>query len=217
MTGNTSMREMMAGLVVLGAALCCSVAQAQPTTPPAQAWSGPDLSRRPFLFGHALENFDIAITEICLPYLIQRVDENSWVRRRRPGIAWFPPGGPFVGLTPYLVGGSAGAIAGIGNRIGQRECTIKGDSVEPPVYLAAIGERLGKLGFTPASAELLPTSEVGDRRVFCGPAVGTQFVAVTTIDARGRGRAETLLTMLEVQTRDVSCGAAPPPAAPPPS
>jgi hypothetical protein len=201
-------------LIALSTALCGAISHAQTAVPLAQVWSGPDPARRPFLFGHAVENFDISITEICLPFLVQDVAANTWVRQRRPGVAWFPPGGPFVGLTPYLVGGAAGAIVGVGNRIGQPECTVKGDSVEPEIYLAAASERLGQLGFTPLPPESVPSSEVGERRVFCGPAEGTQFVAVVTIDARGRGRAETLLTLLKVPERDIRCQAVPPQPAP---
>ena len=114
------------------------------------------------MFGHAAENFDFALTEICFPYLLQKAEANQRVRaQRRSGVAWFPPGGPFVGLTTYLVGGSAGAIAGVGDRIGTRKCTVKGDSLDADEYLAVLHARLATLPYTfTQSAADIPSGRV---------------------------------------------------------
>jgi hypothetical protein len=171
------------------------------STASAQAWTGPDTTRRAYLFGHAVENFDFAITEICLPYLLQGAEAGVW--NRRGGVAPFPAGGPFVGLSAYLVGGGGGAIVGVGDRVGHRECTIKGDSADIESYARAAESRLVSLGFTRPADTLFPPSTTGERRHYCGPTEGVQLFAVSTSRA-GQGR-EFLLTLLELDARDPRC------------
>lgn len=173
----------------------------------AQSWTGPDLSRRPFRFGHAAENFEFALTEICFPYLLQNAEANQWVRRqRRSGVAWFPPGGPFVGLTTYLVGGSAGAIAGVGDRIGDRECTVKGDSLDAEEYLAVLHTRLATLPytFTQSTADI-PPGEYATRQMFCSAADQEQFAVLISAGTRNGRRGQTVVTIVRMRERDARC------------
>lgn len=164
----------------------------------AQTWTGPDTSRRTYMFGHAIENFDFAITEMCLPYMLQDAEAIAWSRRR--GVAPFPAGGPFAGLSAYLVGGGSGAIVGVGNRFGHRECTIKGESAEADRYAAAAESRLTPLGFVRAPDELFPAATSGQRRHYCGPIEGKQLIALVTIRDD-----QFLLTILELGIRDPRC------------
>lgn len=169
----------------------------------AQSWNGPNPTNRTYMFGHSVENFNFAITEVCLPFLLQSADADVW--RRRQGVAPFPAGGPFQGLSAYLIGGSGGAIVGVGNRLGSRECTIKGDSAEPQVYVSSIQEILQTLGYSRIANEVLPPSEIGERVVYCSPPQGPQIVAVVTLASEGRSRGDTILTFLELQERDARC------------
>lgn len=169
----------------------------------AQTWTGPDASRRTYILGHAVENFAFALTEVCLPYMLQRAESNAW--DRRTGVAPFPPGGPFTGLRTYLIGGGAGAIVGVGNRTGNRECTIKGDSVDNQIYLSAAEATLNPLGFVRLPAELAPELTAEGRQIWCGPHEGVQLVAVSTVRAINQRRSELLLSMLELPERDARC------------
>lgn len=169
----------------------------------AQSWTGPNPTNRTYMFGHSVENFNFAITEVCLPFLLQNATADVW--RRRQGVAPFPAGGPFQGLNAYLIGGSGGAVVGVGNRLGPRECTINGDSAESQVYVASIQEILQALGYSRIADETLPPSEMGERVVYCSPQQGPQIVAVVTLANEGRSRGDTILTFLELQQRDARC------------
>ena len=166
---------------------CFLAALALIATPAAaQTWDGPDETRRPFLLGHAVENFDIAISEVCFPYLLRDAPVDTWMRRS--GFAWFPPGGPFVGLRTYLIGGSAGAQVGVGVRNGARECTVKAESADPHLYREALDLRIAQLPFTLAPSSIpLPSDENVERQWLCSIPEGYGII-ISAETARRRGR-----------------------------
>lgn len=185
------MSRVAARMGAFALAICISFGAAS-----AQTWTGPDPSRRAYILGHAVENFGFALTEVCLPYMLQRAEPSVW--DRRSGVAPFPAGGPFVGLRAYLIGGGGGAIVGVGNRTGNRECTIKGDSDDRAGYISAAEATLAPLGFVRLPNELAPEITGPERQIWCGPREGVQLIAVSTIRAINRRRSELLLSFLEL-------------------
>lgn len=126
--------------------------------------------RRAYYLGHAIENFEFALHEICRPYLFEGEEAGAWVqRRRRAWVSWFPPGGPFTGLTTYLVGGGSAAIVGVGERNGSRECTVKGESADPQLYQAALNRMIADLPFAMTPRISLPTGTGVESLLICAP------------------------------------------------
>jgi hypothetical protein len=181
----------------------------------AQTWTGPDSSRRGYILGHAEENLETAITEICFPYIFQNAEADAWSRDRRTGIAPFPAGSIFQGLTAYLVGGSSGAIVGVGNRGNGRECTLKPDDrVDSQETLAALNGLIARMPVTMTqSAQPIAPGAFAQRITWCSPVEGPQFnalISVAPVD-RPRGLPAIVVTFVELHERDLRCD--PPPAA----
>jgi hypothetical protein len=170
-------------------------------------WNGPDESRRGHLIGHALENFETAITEVCFPYLLQNAAANSW-RRGERGIFPRPAGGVFDGLSTYQVGGSSASAVGVGSRGSGRECTVQPDSrMDADGTYASLQALIARMPVTMTeSAQPMATSQVARRIAFCSPADGPQYAVLVSIPNERRGSQPPLLvTFLVMDVRDPRC------------
>lgn len=179
------------------------------TSASAQTWTGPDESRRGHLVGHALENFETAITEICFPYILQSVEANSWMRDRRAGIVWRPDNGVFARLTTYQVGGSSATSAGVGDRGVGRECTVRPDErMDPNELFASLQALVARMPMTMTeSAQPMPAGAFARRVTWCAPADGPQIAVLASVSAvdRPRGTPAMLVTIVELAARDDRC------------
>ena len=192
-------------IAALAGVLFATSASAQ--TP--ETWTGPDESRRGHLIGHADENFETAITEICFPYILQNAEANTWTRNTRAGIVWRPDNGVFRGLTTYQVGGSSATSAGVGDRGGGRECTVEPDNRMTPDEAMAVVQRViarMPVQMTQSGADFPPGS-FERRLAWCSPAGERQLVAMVSVSAaeRRRGTPVMFLSFLENPQRDARC------------
>lgn len=175
----------------------------------ADIWTGPDETRRGHLIGHAAENFETAVTEICFPYIFQNVEANQWVRNRRAGIVWRPDTGVFNRLTTYQVGGSSAASAGVGDRGVGRECTVEPDNRMTPDETLTLAQNL--IARMPVrmiqSAAAFDPDAFERRMTWCSPADGRQFAALVSVGAadRRRGSPVMFVTFVEARERDARC------------
>lgn len=192
-------------LAFIAVLLLASAASAQ-TSP--QTWTGPNPERRGFILGHAQENFETAITEICFPFLFQDAPAESWTRTTRPGIAWYPSGPGFDRLTSYLVGGVSGAVAGVGDRGPGPECIVKPDD------RVDIEETLGNLRALIARMPVQMTASGGQfnpgtferRMAWCSPAEGQQYAVLASV-GRGSRRSGPVMfvSFVRIRERDSRC------------
>lgn len=193
------------------AVLLATAASAQTS----QTWTGPDPSRRGYMLGHAQENFETAITEVCFPYIFQNAETNAWARGSRSGIAPFPAGSIFQGLSAYLVGGASGAIVGVGDRGSGRECTVKPDErVDPQETLATLNAAIARMPVAMTqSAQPVAPGAFAQRITWCSPADGPQIAVLASVSPadRPRGAPALFVTFVELGERDPRCD--PPPAA----
>lgn len=181
------------------------------TSASAQTWIGPDESRRGYHIGHASENFETAITEICFPYILQNAEANAWVRNYRAGISWRPDNGVFARLTTYQVGGSSATSVGVGNRGVGRECTVQPDDrMDPNEVFASLQALVARMPITMTeSAQPMPAGAFARRVTWCSPADGDQIAVLASISAtdRPRGTPSMLVTIVELAERDPRCDA----------
>lgn len=183
------------------------------TSAAAQTWTGPDASRRPHILGHAIENYDIAYSEVCFPYLLQGADQTSWGSGQRL-IMPTPSVGPLSGLDSYAVGGSSPALVGVGTIEGLRQCTVVADRAAADAYLAALDTRLATLGRTfSESAERRSPGEFAIRRTLCSapgenPALAVLISAGSRTSIYRRG-GRTVVTLVLMPTRFPECDAPP--------
>lgn len=193
-------------LTALAAVLCGTSAYAQTEAP--QTWSGPDPERRGYILGHAQENFETAITEICLPFILQHAPADTWTRRLHPGIAWYPPPPVLRGLTSYLVGGSSGAVVGVGDRGSGPECTLmpasQADLEEAEATLRAVIARM-PVPMTESGAHVDP-GPFQRRLTWCAPPDGPHYVVVASIGVSGRvAGTRMFVTFAELSEHDPRC------------
>lgn len=194
-------------LAFIAMLLFASAAAAQTEAP--QTWTGPDPERRGFILGHAQENFETAITEVCFPFIFQDTPADSWTRTVRQGIAWYPTGPGFDRLTSYLVGGSSGAIAGVGDRGTGPECTVKPDDrvdlEETETNLRALIARM-PVQMTESGGQFNPGA-FQRRLAWCSPAEGQQYVVLASV-GRAEGRrngAVMFVSFVKLGLRDPRC------------
>jgi hypothetical protein len=192
-------------IAALAGVLFVTSASAQTT----ETWTGPDESRRGYLFGHALDNFETAITEVCFPFLLQNAEANTWIQNYRTYISWRPDTGVFAGLTTYQVGGSSAASAGVGDRGVGRECTVEPDNrMNPDEALTLVQSLIARmpLQMTPSAAPFAPGA-FERRLTWCSPADGRQIAALVSVGAadRRRGSPAMFVTFLETSERGPRC------------
>ena len=191
------------------AALACALMATSASAQTAETWTGPDESRSGHLIGHATENFETAITEICFPYIFQNAEANTWVRNRRAGIVWRPDGGVFRGLTTYQVGGSSASSAGVGDRGVGRECTVEPDNrMNPDEALAIVQSWIARMPVQMAqSAAHFDPGAFERRLTWCSPADGRQIMALLSVGTadRRRGSPAMFLSFLESSEREPRC------------
>ena len=153
-----------AGLLFLVGALGPASAQEAP-----QAWTGPDTSRRVFLIGHEVENFDLGIANVCFPYLFQNADEASF--RTTTGVV--PRSGEVAsmpGAHAYWVGRYV--TAGVRTKPdGRRDCSLYAERGDPEALRTATLARLAAApaSLRPALSPMRATTYT-HRDLLCGPA-----------------------------------------------
>lgn len=193
-------------IAAIAAAFLAASASAQ-----TNVWTGPDESRRGHLVGHALDNMQTAITEICFPFILQGAEPNAWTRNQRAGVVWRPDTGVFQGLTTYQVGGSSATSVGVGDRGNGRECTLEPDNrVDSGEALALLRAQIARIPFEMReAAHIFPPGNYAQRIVLCAPADGPQVVMIASVNAADRPRnAPALIASFAIMpSRDSRCDA----------
>lgn len=162
----------------------------------AQSWQGP--TRRPYLAGRDVDNFAIAVTEVCLPYVTRNARRDAWTRPRRVGYAPQPATGVLRGLTAYAIGGGAVRV-GVGDRGHGRECTLIAQTGDGGAYLQTLRDTLARAPFAVAQSRFrYPENGFADRLLLCGPEAGPHLtiLASTGPDPAAEGAPVILVTFL---------------------
>lgn len=191
------------------AAIAAAVLATNASAQTAEPWTGPDESRRGYLVGHALDNLQTAITEVCFPFILQNAEANTWVRNYRTYISWRPDTGVFQGLTTYQVGGSSATSVGVGDRGNGRECTLEPDNrMDPAEALAVLRAQIARMPFEMReAAHVFPPGNYAQRIVLCAPADGPQVVMIASVNAteRPRNAPALIASFAIVPSRDSRC------------
>lgn len=178
----------------------------------AQATQGQ--ARQPFLLGHGVENFEIAVSDVCVPFLLDDAPRDAWTTPPRMGFHPWPSRGLFEGLSAYRVGGGGEVVAGVGDRRGSRECTIEAGRGDPQAYLAALRQQLSQLPFPMASGGYqYPRNAYAERILLCAPADGPHLSILISVGPRNDGRRgpAILASFLLQDDRNERCDGVPPP------
>jgi hypothetical protein len=172
----------------------------------AQTWTGPNLERRPSLWGQG--DIDFVLSELCFPFIFQNADSTELVRQRR-----LPTGfgdRSWAGGQPFYLVGQADVWVSFRTTPEIRSCSVSISSGDVARYRAAIEARLTT---SPAPFTLqqvpAPLGNFTERLSYCGPPEAPHYMALISLQGRPPTRGTALvMTLAVVPARDPRCDAA---------
>jgi hypothetical protein len=173
----------------------------------AEPWS-PDL-RRPKLFGGEVENLDIAIDNVCLPYILDGAAESTW--RKNGIIPRDPPPPSFQRFSTYWIGRYV--TVGVGMDGADRTCQIMAERGDPQALRAALQARLDQLPYalTPAAYQYA-RNDYSAREFLCAPPDGPHDAVLISTGHTAKGGASLMVTFFRGEKRSARCDGTPPDA-----